>query len=61
MEEDGRQRLNQLFYSRKFQDGEMLDVTVLDFSRSGFTQMLRADRAIWNEHQASWDFWMARF
>jgi len=48
--------LTQLFYSRKFQDGEMLDVTVLDFSRSGFTQMLRADKAIWNESQASWDF-----
>ena len=48
--------LLQLFYSRKFQDGEMKDVTVLDFSRSGITQMLRADRAIWNEHQAGWDF-----
>ena len=48
--------LNQLFYSRKFQDGEMLDVTVLDFTRSGLIQMLRADKAIWNEGQASWDF-----
>ena len=48
--------LLQLFYSRKFQDGEMKDVTVLDFSRSGITQMLRADRAIWNEHQAGWYF-----
>ena len=48
--------LLQLFYSRKFQNGEMLDVTVLDFTRSGLTQMLRADRAIWNEAQASWDF-----
>jgi len=48
--------LLQLFYSWKFQDGEMKDVTVLDFSRSGITQMLRADRAIWNEDQAGWDF-----
>ena len=48
--------LLQLFYSWKFQDGEMKDVTVLDFSRSGITQMLRADRAIWNKDQAGWDF-----
>jgi len=56
---DGEKRgkgLLQLFYSRKFQNGQMLDVTVLDFTRPGLTQMLRADRAIWNEAQASWDF-----
>ena len=53
---DSARGLTQLFYSRKFQNGEMLDVTVLDFSRSGFTQMLLADRAIWNQQQASWDF-----
>ena len=48
--------LLQLFYSRNFRNGQMLDVTVLDFTRPGLTQMLRADRAIWNEAQASWDF-----
>ena len=36
--------LTQLFYSRRFQDGEMQDVTVLDFSRVGFTQMLVAEK-----------------
>ena len=54
--EKGDKGLLQLFYSRKFQNGQMLDVTVLDFTRPGLTQMLRADRAIWNEAQASWDF-----
>ena len=54
--EKGDKGLLQLFYSRKFQNGQMLDVTVLDFTRPGLTQMLRADRAIWNEVQASWDF-----
>jgi len=53
-EEDGKGP-NQLFYSRKFQNGEMVDVTVLDLTRSGLTQMLRAKRATWNESQASWD------
>ena len=54
--EKGDKGLLQLFYSRKFQNGQMLDVTVLDFTRPGLTQMLRAHRAIWNEAQASWDF-----
>ncbi len=48
--------LTQLFYAREFQDGTMIDVTVLDFSRSGFTQMLVADKASWNEEQAKWEF-----
>ena len=34
----------------------MLDVTVLDFSRVGFRQMLVAERALWNEQQAKWEF-----
>ena len=48
--------LTQLFYSTKFQDGTMFGVTVLDFSRSGFTQVLVADKANWNESQAMWEF-----
>ncbi len=48
--------LTQLFYARKFERGEMLDVTVLDFSRAGYTQMLMANRAIWNDREAKWEF-----
>ena len=48
--------LTQLFYATKFKDGEMIGVTVLDFSRSGFTQMLVADNAVWNESQVKWEF-----
>ena len=48
--------LTQLFYAREFEDGTMIGVTVLDFSRSGFTQMLVADKANWNESQAKWEF-----
>lgn len=48
--------LTQLFYATKFQDGTMIGVTVLDFSRSGFTQMLVAEKANWNESQAKWEF-----
>ena len=48
--------LTQLFYAREFRDGTMSGVTVLDFSRVGFTQMLVADKANWNESQAKWEF-----
>ena len=48
--------LKQLFYSRRFDKGEMVDVTVLDFSRAGFRQMLVAERALWNEAEAKWEF-----
>ncbi len=48
--------LTQLFYAREFEDGTMIGVTVLDFSRFGFTQMLVADKAKWNESQAKWEF-----
>ena len=37
--------LTQLFYAREFKDGTMIGVTVLDFSRFGFTQMLVSEKA----------------
>ncbi len=48
--------LVQLFYASKFLDGTMTGVTVLDFSRMGFTQMLVAESAEWNEREAKWEF-----
>ena len=44
--------LTQLFYARKFENGEMQDVTVLDYSRAATTQMLLAEKGVWNEAQA---------
>ena len=48
--------LVQLFYASRFNDGTMTGVTVLDFSRKGFTQMLVAESAEWNEREAKWAF-----
>jgi lipopolysaccharide export system permease protein len=48
--------LAQLFYAKKFNEGVMSGVTVLDFSRLGFTQMLQADEARWNERESKWEF-----
>ena len=51
-----RRGLARLFYARKFDNGTMQNVTVLDFSRLGFTQMLVAERGDWNEQEAKWEF-----
>ena len=45
-----------LFYAWKFVDGKMLDVTVVDFSRLGFTQMLKAKEGVWNNDKNNWEF-----
>ncbi|MEB3321292.1 MAG: LptF/LptG family permease, partial [Synechococcaceae cyanobacterium] len=57
-EEEGEtvRLLTHLFYSRKFREGKMEDVTLIDFSRIGQRQMLIADHAIWNEKMAIWEF-----
>lgn len=34
----------------------MTRVTLLDFSRAGFTQMLQAESAEWNQQEAKWEF-----
>jgi lipopolysaccharide export system permease protein len=55
-EGEKRRALTHLFYARMFRRGEMLDVTLLDFSRSGQRQMLMAKRGKWNEKQSMWEF-----
>ena len=49
-------QLTHIFYSRKFRDGEMLDITLIDFSRLGQRQMLIAEKGRWNEERAMWEF-----
>ena len=53
---DSIRQLTQLFYARKFRNGSMQDVTLLDFSRIGQRQMLMAEKGHWNEAQAMWEF-----
>ena len=48
--------LRQLFYARRFERGEMLEVTLLDFSRADYRQMWIAERAIFNESKSMWEF-----
>jgi len=53
---DSIRQLTQLFYARKFRNGTMQDVTLIDFSRMGQRQMLMADKGHWNEGKAMWEF-----
>ena len=53
---DSVRQLTQLFYARKFRNGTMQDVTLIDFSRMGQRQMLMADKGHWNEAKAMWEF-----
>ncbi len=48
--------LAQLFYARRFENGQMKDVTVIDFSRVGQRQMLMARTGIWNPQAGMWEF-----
>ena len=55
--ESGSERyLSQLFYAGQFRGGEMIDVTVLDFTRDKKTQILSAERAIWSPADSMWEF-----
>ncbi|MBM5799823.1 MAG: YjgP/YjgQ family permease, partial [Cyanobacteria bacterium K_DeepCast_35m_m2_023] len=55
---DGKQvkGMTQLFYARRFEDGKMVDVTVIDFSRLGQRQMLIANSGQWNAALGMWEF-----
>jgi lipopolysaccharide export system permease protein len=60
LEGESVKQLTHIFYSRKFRDGEMLDITLLDFSRNGQRQMLIAEKGRWNEERAMWEFKQGR-
>ncbi len=45
-----------LFYAKELQNKQMIDITVLDFSRLGYKQMLTAKKAYWNDLDADWEF-----
>jgi lipopolysaccharide export system permease protein len=49
-------QLTHIFYSRKYLAGQMLDVTLIDFSRVGQRQMLNAETGRWNDQKSMWEF-----
>ncbi len=51
-----RRGLTHLFYAWKFRNNEMQEITMLDFSRLGYTQVVTAKKAFWNNREGKWDF-----
>ena len=51
-----RDGITHLFHAKQFENNKMTDVTLLDFSRLGYTQMLIAKQAFWRSSEAKWEF-----
>ena len=54
--EYSKKGVTHLFYADKFKEGKMFDVTIIDFSKLGFTQMLKAKKGLWNKDKNTWEF-----
>ena len=54
--EYSKRGVTHLFYADKFKEGKMFDVTIIDFSKLGFTQMLKAKKGLWNSDKNTWEF-----
>ncbi len=50
------EELGRLFYARRFNGEEMLNLTILDFSQEGLAQIVSADSATWNFTDNLWQF-----
>ncbi|MDA9746388.1 LptF/LptG family permease [Prochlorococcus sp. AH-736-K20] len=48
--------LTHIFYASRYENNLMKDVTVLDFSREDFQQILKANTARFNKNNSSWIF-----
>ncbi len=48
--------LTHIFYAKQFIKGVMYDVTLIDFSRPDYRQMLTAKFGKWNESEGMWEF-----
>ncbi len=54
--EKKKRSLTHLFYAGKIDNKEISNLTLLDFSKKGYTQMIVANKAMWNESRGVWDF-----
>ena len=50
------EELSRTFYARRFDGKYMQDLTILNFSPSGLSQIVAANSATWNNHDNAWDF-----
>ena len=55
--DDDEQRMRRLFYAERFDGERMYEVTVLDYSQNGLSQIVSADSAIFDIDEKTWDFY----
>tara|TARA_Y100000589_G_scaffold3317_1_gene3052 strand:- start:393 stop:1190 length:798 start_codon:yes stop_codon:yes gene_type:complete len=57
---DSQENLTHIFYAKYFRNNFMEKVTVMDFSRIGIEQILKAEKAKFNQKENLWDFYNGR-
>ena len=55
-----QENLTHIFYAKFFRNNIMEQVTVLDFSQIGYEQILKAEKAKYNQIENLWDFYNGR-
>ena len=55
-----QENLTHIFYAKFFRNNIMEQVTLLDFSQIGFDQILKAEKAKYNQVENLWDFYNGR-
>ena len=57
---NSQENLTHIFYAKYFRKNFMEKVTVMDFSRIGIEQILKAEKAKFNQKENLWDFYNGR-
>jgi len=55
-----QENLTHIFYAKFFRNNMMEQVTLLDFSQIGYEQILKAEKAKYNQGENLWDFFNGR-
>ena len=55
-----QENLTHIFYAKFFRNNMMEQVTLLDFSQIGYEQILKAEKAKYNQLENLWDFYNGR-
>lgn len=55
--DDDEQRMKRLFYAERFDGERMYEVTLLDYTQAGLSQIVSADSAIFDIEEKTWDFY----
>ena len=55
--DEEEQRMKRLFYAERFDGERMYELTVLDYTQAGLSQIISADSAIFDLEEKTWDFY----